>query len=180
MLFRSPLILAELDPHSVYISAKDAAAATDDLKGSFSGVGVEFVIRDDTIHIQNVIQNGPAEKAGLLAGDKIVAVDGKPFVGKIVTNQEAMHRLKGPKDTKVKNEIARLTNLYKDIEKNRRLSTKGLIEEAAFMCATLAELKQSINENGPVDEMPQGEYSILREHPALKSYNSMVDRKSVV
>ena len=97
-----PQILAELDPHSVYISAKDAAQATDDLKGSFSGVGVEFVIRQDTIHIQNVIQNGPAEKAGLLAGDKIVAVDGKPFVGKIVTNQEAMHRLKGPKDTKVK------------------------------------------------------------------------------
>ena len=97
-----PQILAELDPHSVYISAKDAAQATDDLKGSFSGVGIEFVIRQDTIHVQNVIQNGPAEKAGLLAGDKIVAVDGKPFVGKIVTNQEAMHRLKGPKDTKVK------------------------------------------------------------------------------
>ena len=97
-----PQILAELDPHSVYISAKDAAAATDDLKGSFSGVGIEFVIRQDTIHVQNVIQNGPAEKAGLLAGDKIVAVDGKPFVGKIVTNREAMHRLKGPKDTKVK------------------------------------------------------------------------------
>lgn len=102
-----PLILAELDPHSVYISAKDAAAATDDLKGSFSGVGVEFVIRDDTIHIQNVIQNGPAEKAGLLAGDKIVAVDGKTFVGKIVTNQEAMRRLKGPKDTKVKIGVVR-------------------------------------------------------------------------
>ena len=97
-----PQILAELDPHSVYISAKDAAQATDDLKGSFSGVGIEFVIRQDTIHVQNVIQNGPAEKAGLLAGDKIVAVDGKPFVGKQITNQEAMHRLKGPKDTKVK------------------------------------------------------------------------------
>ena len=97
-----PQILAELDPHSVYISAKDAAAATDDLKGSFSGVGIEFVIREDTIHVQNVIQNGPAEKAGLLAGDKIVMVDGKPFIGKIVTNKEAMRRLKGPKDTKVK------------------------------------------------------------------------------
>ena len=64
-----PQILAELDPHSVYISAKDAAQANDDLKGSFSGVGIEFVIRQDTIHVQNVIQNGPAEKAGLLAGD---------------------------------------------------------------------------------------------------------------
>ena len=102
-----PQILAELDPHSVYISAKDAAQANDDLKGSFSGVGIEFVIRQDTIHVQNVIQNGPAEKAGLLAGDKIVAVDGKPFVGKIVTNQEAMRRLKGPKDTKVKIGVVR-------------------------------------------------------------------------
>ena len=97
-----PQILSELDPHSVYISAQDAMSATDDLKGSFSGVGIEFTIRQDTIHVQNVIQNGPAEKAGLIAGDKIVAVDGKPFVGKIVTNDEAMHRLKGPKDTKVK------------------------------------------------------------------------------
>ena len=97
-----PLILAELDPHSVYISAKDAQAANDDLKGSFIGIGVEFTIRQDTIHVQNVISNGPAERAGVLAGDKIISVDGKPFVGKIVTNEEAMHRLKGPKDTKVK------------------------------------------------------------------------------
>lgn len=97
-----PLILAELDPHSVYISAKDAQAANDNLKGSFTGIGVEFTIRQDTIHVQNVISNGPAERAGVLAGDKIINVDGKPFVGKIVTNEEAMHRLKGPKDTKVK------------------------------------------------------------------------------
>ena len=97
-----PQILAELDPHSVYISAKDVQTATDDLKGSFSGVGIEFVIRKDTIHIQNVIEGGPAESAGLLAGDKIVSVDDKPFVGKEVTNEEAMRRLKGPRNTKVK------------------------------------------------------------------------------
>ena len=97
-----PQILSELDPHSVYINAKQAQMATDDLKGSFSGIGVEFTIRQDTIHIQGVIKNGPAERAGLLAGDKIVSVDGKPFVGKIVTEEEAKHRLKGPKDTKVK------------------------------------------------------------------------------
>ena len=97
-----PEILGELDPHSVYISAKDVQTANDDLKGSFSGVGIEFTIREDTIHVQNVIKNGPAERAGLLAGDKIVTLDDKPFVGKQVTNQEAMHRLKGPKDTKVK------------------------------------------------------------------------------
>lgn len=96
-----PQILAELDPHSVYISAKDVQAANDELKSSFSGIGVEFTIRQDTIHVQNVIKNGPAERAGVIAGDKIISVDRKPFVGKIVTNDEAMHRLKGPKDTKV-------------------------------------------------------------------------------
>jgi len=97
-----PQLLADLDPHSVYINAKDVQSANDDLKGSFSGVGIEFTIRQDTIRVQNVINNGPAEKAGIIAGDKIVSVDGKPFVGKIVTNQEAQYRLKGPKGTKVK------------------------------------------------------------------------------
>ncbi len=97
-----PQILAELDPHSTYISAKDVQAANDDLRGSFSGVGIEFVIRKDTIHIQNVIEGGPAENAGLQAGDKIVSVDGDNFVGEKVTNEEAMRRLKGPRGTKVK------------------------------------------------------------------------------
>ena len=102
-----PQILSDLDPHSVYISAKDAQTVADDLKGSFSGVGIEFTIRQDTIHVQNVVKNGPAQRAGIIAGDKIVSVDGKPFVGKIVTNEEAMRRLKGPKDTKVKLGVVR-------------------------------------------------------------------------
>ena len=102
-----PQILSELDPHSVYIGAKDVQIANDDLKGSFSGVGIEFTIRNDTIRVQNVIGNGPAERAGLIAGDKIVEIDDQPFIGKEVTNEEAMHRLKGPKDTKVKLGIIR-------------------------------------------------------------------------
>lgn len=97
-----PQILAELDPHSVYISAKDVETANNDLKSSFSGIGIEFVIRQDTIQVQNVIKNGPAERAGLLAGDKIVAIDGKPFVGQQVTTEESTHRLMGPKGTKVR------------------------------------------------------------------------------
>jgi len=102
-----PQILSELDPHSVYIPAKDVQMANDDLRGSFSGVGIEFTIRQDTLHVQKVITNGPAEKAGLIAGDKIVVVDDQPFTGKTLTNEEAMHRLKGPKDTKVKLGILR-------------------------------------------------------------------------
>lgn len=96
-----PQILSELDPHSVYMNARDVATLNDDLKGSFFGIGIEFTIREDTIHVQNVISDGPAERAGIVAGDKIVAVDGKPFVGKIVTQDEARRRLKGEKGTKV-------------------------------------------------------------------------------
>lgn len=95
-----PQILAELDPHSVYMSAKDARQAEDDLKGSFCGVGIEFVVRDDTVHIQNVIEDGPAERAGVLAGDKIVTVEGKPFVG--IKSEDVQRKLKGERDTKVK------------------------------------------------------------------------------
>ena len=102
-----PQILAELDPHSVYITAREGEIANDDLRGSFFGIGIEFTIRQDTIRVQNVIGNGPAERAGVLAGDKIVEVDDSVFVGKICTNAEAMHRLKGPKDTKVKLGILR-------------------------------------------------------------------------
>lgn len=102
-----PQILGELDPHSVYITARDGQIANDDLRGSFSGIGIEFVVRQDTIRVQNVIGNGPAERAGVIAGDKIVEVDDSSFVGKKVTNEEAMHRLKGPKDTKVKLGIVR-------------------------------------------------------------------------
>jgi len=97
-----PTILGELDPHSVYISAKDKQMTEDDLRGSFSGVGIVFTIRKDTLRVQDVIKNGPSERAGLLAGDKIVEIDDSAFVGKWLTNEEAMHRLKGPKDTKVK------------------------------------------------------------------------------
>lgn len=97
-----PQILSDLDPHSVYIRAKDVQSVTDDLKGSFSGIGVQFVIREDTIRVQGIVKNGPAERAGIVAGDKIISIDDKPFVGKVVTNEETIKRLKGPKGTKVK------------------------------------------------------------------------------
>lgn len=97
-----PQILSELDPHSSYIPAKDLEAVTADLKGSFSGIGIQFTIQNDTIHVNSVIKGGPSEKVGLMAGDRIIEVDDSAFVGKIVTNQEAMKRLKGEKGSKVK------------------------------------------------------------------------------
>ncbi|MBO5467845.1 MAG: S41 family peptidase [Prevotella sp.] len=126
-----PQILSELDPHSVYIGAKDVQATNDELRSSFSGVGIEFVIRKDTIHVQGVISNGPAERAGLIAGDKIVSIDDSAFVGKIVTNKSAMEKLKGPKDTKVKIGVLR----YKEKKERFFTVTRGDIPQKSINAA---------------------------------------------
>ncbi len=97
-----PQILAELDPHSTYIPAKDIEATTSELKGHFSGIGVSFTIQHDTIYISDVIKGGPSEKVGLMPGDRIVSVNDTMFVGKEVTNTSTMAKLKGPKGTEVK------------------------------------------------------------------------------
>lgn len=132
-----PTILSELDPHSVYIPAKDVQMANDDLRGSFSGVGIEFTIRKDTLHVQQVISNGPAERAGVIAGDKIVTVDDKSFTGKKLTNEEAMHKLKGPKDTKVKLGIKR----YGDKKIHTIVVTRGEIPTKSVTATYLLDDK---------------------------------------
>ena len=104
-----PQILAELDPHSTYIPAKDLAEVNSELEGSFSGIGIQFTIQDDTIHVNSVIQGGPSEKVGLMAGDRIVSVNDTAFVGKKVTNELAMRKLKGPKGSEVKLGIKRMS-----------------------------------------------------------------------
>ena len=96
-----PKVFAELDPHSVYIPAKDAEAVDQDLRGSFSGIGIQFMIQSDTIYVSDVISGGPAEKVGLIPGDRIVTIDDSLYVGKIVNNDGAMKRLKGPKGSEV-------------------------------------------------------------------------------
>ena len=127
-----PSLLAELDPHSAYIPARDAQMVTDELKGSFSGIGVEFTIREDTIHVQNVISNGPAERAGLIAGDKIVKIDDKPFTAKGKeledANREAMKLLKGEKDTKVKVSVLR----YGETKMKDFVITRGEIPQKSI------------------------------------------------
>lgn len=84
------------------------------------------------------------------------------------------------KETEVKKEIARLNNILKDLDETKRKLAEGLIQEAAFMRATLNELKEEVNSNGVLDEMCQGSYTIMRESPALKSYNSLIQRYTTV
>lgn len=102
-----PQILAELDPHSTYIPAQSYEDVNSELEASFSGIGIQFQIQDDTIHVNSVVAGGPSEKVGVMAGDRIVKVNDTLFVGKIVTENEAKRRLKGPKGSQVKISVKR-------------------------------------------------------------------------
>ncbi len=104
-----PKILGELDPHSAYIPAKDLESVNEELEGSFSGIGIQFNILNDTINVVSVIPGGPSEKVGILAGDRIISVNDSAFVGKGISNESVMKNLKGPKGTVVKLEILRKT-----------------------------------------------------------------------
>ena len=100
-----PLILSELDPHSSYFGPKDAEEANESLKGSFSGIGVQFTMEQDTVNVMSVIHSGPAEKVGILAGDRIVTSDTTSLVG--MESEDVMKHLKGEKGSKVKLGIKR-------------------------------------------------------------------------
>ena len=100
-----PQILSELDPHSRYFGKKDAEEANDNLKGSFSGIGVQFTMEQDTVNVMSVIHSGPAERVGILAGDRIVTADTTSLVG--MDSDEVMKHLKGEKGSKVKLGIKR-------------------------------------------------------------------------
>lgn len=102
-----PDILANLDPHSTYFSAEDLKQANEELEGSFSGIGVSFQLMEDTINVIEVIPGGPAEKVGILAGDKIVSVDGKSLTGKKMNPNDVKNQLRGPEGSKVKLGIKR-------------------------------------------------------------------------
>ena len=94
-------LVKRLDPHSAYIPKEDLEMVNSELSASFSGIGVQFSIQNDTIQVVSVISGGPSEGIGVLAGDKIVSVNDSVFTGKTVTNERVMHALRGPKDTQV-------------------------------------------------------------------------------
>lgn len=100
-------ILEGLDPHSYYISAEELEAVQEPLEGNFEGIGVEFMIQKDTLVVVSPIEGGPSEEAGIMAGDRIVAVDGEAIAGIGLTNEKVMQMLKGEKGTEVSLDILR-------------------------------------------------------------------------
>jgi carboxyl-terminal processing protease len=102
-----PAILKKLDPHSVYIPAKDLARANEPLQGNFEGIGISFNMITDTILVISTIPGGPSEKLGLLPGDKIIYVNDSLVAGKHISDERVMGMLKGKRGTVVKVSILR-------------------------------------------------------------------------
>lgn len=94
-------ILEKLDPHSSYTPAKDVPSMTENLNGSFEGIGVQYNMNEDTLVVIQPVTNGPSEKVGIIAGDKIVTVNDTAIAGVKMSREEIMRRLRGPKGTKV-------------------------------------------------------------------------------
>ncbi len=100
-------LLNGLDPHSVYISPDELQAVEDDMNGEFEGVGIEFIILDDTIQVVAPLSGGPSEMAGILAGDKIVTINDTVIAGIKIETGKIYNKLRGPKGSKVKVGILR-------------------------------------------------------------------------
>ena len=102
-----PAVLKKLDPHSIYIPAKDLARANEPLQGNFDGIGISFNSLTDTILVISTIPGGPSEKLGLQAGDKILYVNDSLVAGKNISDEKVMSLLKGPRGTVVRIKILR-------------------------------------------------------------------------
>ena len=94
-------MLEELDPHTEYFTGEELAAMSENMEGNFEGIGVEFLIQDDTLMVVTPIDGGPSMEAGIQAGDRIVTVDGEAISGPGLDNQRVMELLKGPRGTEV-------------------------------------------------------------------------------
>ena len=100
-------VLKDLDPHSMYIAAKDVQRTNESLVGNFEGIGVTFSIVDDTICVGDIIVEGPAEKVGLMRGDKILRIDDTAATGDSITNNYVMKHIRGKKGTTVVLDVLR-------------------------------------------------------------------------
>ena len=100
-------MIEKLDPHSAYTSPKQTQSLNEPLEGSFEGIGIQFNMAEDTLLIIQPVNNGPSEKVGIMAGDRIVSVDGKNIAGVKMPRENIMKMLRGKKGTKVKLGIVR-------------------------------------------------------------------------
>ncbi len=153
-----PLLIKELDPHSIYVPASEMAAMNESLEGEFDGIGVVFNMATDTAIVLNVIPHGPSDKAGIKAGDRIIEIDDSLVAGRKIPQHQIVKRLRGPRGTTVRLglerhgipepvrvEVVRGAIPIKSIEAAFRISgTTGYIKLGQFARTTSAEFRQAL------------------------------------
>ena len=153
-------MLEKLDPHSTYATPKEVQAFNEPLQGEFEGIGVSFNILEDTLVIIQPIINGPSEKVGIIAGDRIITVNDTTIAGVKMSQEEIMKRLRGPKGTSVKLGIMRtdIKDMLSFTVKRDKIPVKtidavymirpniGYIRIGKFGATTYAELVEGIKE----------------------------------
>lgn len=155
-------VLSELDPHSAYISAEEMREQAEQIGGSFSGIGIEFDVIRDTLSVVATIAGAPAEAVGMVAGDKIVAVDGRSVVG--IRKSEVPKLLRGPKGTHLTVEAVRAGRtlqfkLTRDdipietIDAAYRIGTTGYIKVNRFAETTMTEFRKAYGSLGRIDAL---------------------------
>lgn len=153
-----PLLVRELDPHSVYIPASEMAELNEPLEGEFDGIGVVFNMATDTVIVLNVIPQGPSDKAGIKAGDRIIEINDSLVAGQKIPQNQIVRRLRGPRGSKVHLGLERqgITDLVrvevergvipiKSVEAAFRIADSiGYIKLGQFARTTHAEIRRAL------------------------------------
>ncbi len=155
-------ILEDLDPHSYYISAEEMAAYTEPLEGNFEGIGVEFLIQDDTVRVVAALDGGPSQELGIQAGDKIINVDDENIAGVGIKNDDVISRLKGEGGTKVKVDILRNSKLI-PYEITRGTIPINSIATSQIIDSTIGYIKISRFARTTYDEFAQSAERLMGE-----------------
>ena len=156
-----PKLLSELDPHSEFIPAKDFEKVNESLEGEFDGIGIVFNASTDTIMVLSVIPQGPSDKAGLRAGDRIIRIDGRDVAGQKIAQDSMMKLMRGPRRSHVKLSLQRhgLKELVEvDVERGAielhsletsfmldKQSGIGFVRLSQFARTSHAEMRKAIN-----------------------------------
>ena len=149
-------VLADLDPHSVYISKEEVDEMNEPLEGGFFGIGIQFAILRDTLMVVDVVAGGPSEKVGMRAGDRIIEIDGENVAGKNISNTGVRKRLKGEKGTVVNVKVLRGRDLFDfrvvrdkipiySVDASYMLdNTTGYVKISRFAATTIEEFEEAV------------------------------------
>ncbi|MDQ1090143.1 S41 family peptidase [Siphonobacter sp. SORGH_AS_1065] len=152
-------MIKELDPHSQYMSRKEAEAMNQAMSGNYAGIGIQYLMQNDSLFITQIVPEGPAEKAGLRAGDRIIAIDGQQLAGNGLSNLDIMKKIRGEKGQPISLTLVRRSSpdpltvaLTRGTIPNRSIrsyymvdKTIGYISLGIFNTTTRSELDQALN-----------------------------------